>query len=115
VPHAAIEAVMLARQFFQCAAVWCRRGNQSKRSALARDFAGEGEEGVARQGELESLPASALTELPTFGDGILCFNQSGIQDKFAQGLWRVSAALCSKPLAAGEMRISNLSERETVA
>jgi len=42
--------------------------------------------------------ASALTELPTFGDGILCFNQSGIQDKFARVLWRVSAALCSKPL-----------------
>jgi hypothetical protein len=38
------------------------------------------------KGELESLPRFGIqSELPTFGDGILCFNQSGIQDKFAQG------------------------------
>jgi len=72
----------VARQFFNARLVWCR-GNQSKRSALARDVAGEGEDVAARQGRWKVCHASALTELPTFGDGILCFNQSGIQDKFA--------------------------------
>jgi len=46
---------VLARQFFN-ARLFVQKGNQSKRSALARDFAGEGEDVAARQGRAESLP-----------------------------------------------------------